>query len=245
MRRHLEFIDDKRDSDKVIKSLRNQDSHAEDELSLFMDKYLYARLPGKENYCSIKRVKDKKLQIQGIDVTIVTIDGKPICIDEKAQIYYLNKNLPTFAFEVLSLSRQGDRIGWLCDTALQTDFYLLIWPFGTAKTVASITFDQFTKADCLLISRKKLLNYLNELGLQPERLLTDARSIRTNRLSGKIDIPDIPGIYYYCSNNLAEAPINLIINRSILEELMSAHLIVTPQKVLTNRVNPLNLGEVR
>ena len=82
-----------------IVSRRAADMNAESELAEFLDENLYSQLLGEGKFLSIERMAEKKQQLQGIDVTAKT-QNSVFYIDEKAQLYYINKNIPTFAFEL-------------------------------------------------------------------------------------------------------------------------------------------------
>lgn len=154
--------------------------------------------------------------------------------EDKSVAYYLNKNLPTFAFEIEFLRNGIPTTGWLCNDSLVTDFYLLIWPFATQDSPKGIRWDQFEKAECLLIQKKKLLKALQELGLSEERLVGDARQIRSNHLIGKQAISNLSGIYYYASDpqKYREAPINLVISKTRLSQIATRTYIVTKDSVV-------------
>lgn len=214
---------------------RAEDHSAETQLSIFLDKYLYGCFPTGNAFSSIRRIQDKEQQLQGVDVEFVGIDGKVYCVDEKAQLHYLNQNLPTFAFELLSYQKGYDTVGWLCNDKLKTDLYLLIWPYATQDAYQNITWEHFTKADCLLIQKQKILKMLANKGLTEERMLSDARRIRATGQKGKIPIDGIRGIYYFASypRKYREAPINIIISKSILLELTQRRYMVSPHGVQT------------
>lgn len=99
-------------------SRRNQDMTSESELGKFLDKYLYKELLKSGAFKSITRETEKEVQLNGVDVTCVATNGAVYRIDEKAQLYYINKNLPTFAFEVDFFTRRSGH-KWL---ALQSFF---------------------------------------------------------------------------------------------------------------------------
>ena len=71
-----------------------------------------------------EHVKDMKQQLVGIDLILThKSNGKKALVDEKAQLDYVNENLPTFAFE---LGRQENGIqkkGWLFDASRKTCFF--------------------------------------------------------------------------------------------------------------------------
>lgn len=214
---------------------RKEDHSAENELALFMDKFLYERFPTGSAFSSIRRVQDKEEQLNGVDVEFIGTDGRVYCVDEKAQLHYLNQNLPTFALELLSYQKGYDTVGWLCNNKLKTDFFMLIWPSATTDDYEGITWDQFTKVDCLLIQKQKILKMLASKGLTVERMLSDARDIRASGRKGKIPIPGIKGIYYFASypRKYQEAPINIIVSKPILKDLAQRRYIVTPEQVTT------------
>lgn len=212
---------------------RVEDHSAESQLAIFLDKYLYERFPTGSAFSSIRRVHGKEEQLNGVDVEFIGTDGRVYCVDEKAQLHYLNQNLPTFAFELFSYQKGYDTVGWLCNDKLKTDFYLLIWPCATQDSYEGITWEQFTKADCLLIQKHKILKMLASKGLTVERMLADARRIRVSGQKGKIPIEGIKGIYYFASypKKYQEAPINIIISKPFLLELAQRRYLVSPQGI--------------
>ena len=199
-------------------SRRGADMAAEAELASFLDEYLYTPLLAEGHFSSISRVHDKEQQLKGVDVVVST--GKTTGnIDEKAQIYYVNKNLPTFAFE-LQFLKYGEVIeGWFLNDGLCTDYYLLIWPQATTDSIYELTKDTFTRLDALMVSKKKLRSRLKELGLSKEVLMQKAAELRRNRVYGKTATGH-KGIYYYLSDSrkYVEAPINIVISKAILHQ---------------------------
>jgi hypothetical protein len=112
---------------------------------------------------------------------------------------------------------------------------MLIWPYATQYTSKGITWDKFTKLDCLLISKKKVLRMLADKGLTVDRMLKDAIDIRYGGQTGKIPISGLSGIYYFASNpsQYRESPINIIISKSILLNLAQRRYIVTKEEIIT------------
>lgn len=218
-----------------VTSHRKEDHKAEQELAYFLDKYLYGRFPTGNALSSIRRINDKIMQLDGVDVEFNGIDGRVYYIDEKAQLHYLNKNIPTFAFELLSRQKSYETPGWLLNSKLKTDFYMLIWPFATQDSYENITWAQFTKADCLLVQKQRILKMLSERGLTVDKMQKDAQNIRVSVQSGKIPIPGISGIYYYASypQYYKEVPINIVVSKHILQSIAQRRYIVTPDDVTT------------
>ena len=121
----------------------------------------------------------------------------------------------------------------MCNDELETDLYLLIWPFATQDSPKGIKAEDFTKADCLLVSKAEVLKLLASYGLSVERLVRDAKQIRKEGKRYKIPIPDINGIYYFASDphQYEEAPINIVISKRLLMRIKQRRYIVTPEKV--------------
>ena len=221
------------EEDRMVESRRNADMSAEGQLGIFLDAYLYPSLFQTGRFSSIQRIGDVEEQMAGVDVRFTGKDGAVYCVDEKAQLYYLNRALPTFAFEVQYLGEGGVSCGWLCSGRLKTDLYLLIWPFAVQDSPDKIRWDQFTKADCLLVERRKVLALLGREGLSLERMAWDAAQIRREGRVGKVPIKGVKGIYYYASDRkkYREAPINVIIARGRLDKIAQRRYIVTKEGV--------------
>lgn len=212
-------------------SRRSSDMSAGSQMGRFLDGYLYKRLVAEEGLAGAERIDNIDDQLAGIDVKLIDKKGTVYRVDEKAQLYYLNRDLPTFAFEIQYLRGGEERLGWLCNQELLTDFYLLIWPFATTDTPKGIRWDQFTKADCLLIKKKSLLAELSGRGLTIKKMLEDARRIRADRQVGKVPISK--GMYYFASDpqKYAESPINIVIRKPLLKKIAARHYIVTPEGI--------------
>lgn len=218
-------------SANINQSRRSSDMSAESQMGRFLDEYLYKNFPHGESFSRIERISSKEEQLAGIDVRFTDKKGIVYNVDEKAQLYYLNKDLPTFAFEIRYLREGEERIGWLCNKTLLTDFYLLIWPFAKQDTPKGIRWDQFTRADCLLIEKKALLTELKARGLTIEKMLEDTRRIRADRHVGKVPISD--EMYYFASDpqRYRESPINIVIRKSLLKKIAVGQYIVMPNDI--------------
>ena len=168
------------------------------------------------------------MQLKGVDVE-AKASSRVARIDEKAQLYYINKNLPTFAFELQFLKNDRVLTGWFLNEDLITDYYLLIWPKAKTDIIREIKADDFTELDALMVSRKKLHMYLDRYGLHRKQLIDKAEELRRSGRIGKIPTGE-KGIYYYVSDprKYAEAPINLVIGKNHLRTIADAHYIVTP-----------------
>lgn len=156
-----------------------------------------------------ERVTDIDLQHSGVDLKYPKRDY--IYIDEKAQLDYLNKSLPTFTFELSYLKNEEQKLGWLLDSSKLTTHYFLIT--GIYVEDEKDLKKGFKNCTITSVNRKKLLNYLELKGLSKHRLLqydTDLRGFKEK--NAKTEIEELKakteGLIYF-SSHLSEQPINL------------------------------------
>jgi len=210
-------------------SKRKEDMKAEQELAAFLDKYFYRRLEEKNPDLYCIRQQEEITQKAGIDVAIHSPESPTMYIDEKVSIYYRNGMIPTFAFEVNSIQKKlGKRIpGWLVNNDLKTTHYLLVWANVKCdnktlkmKEIKNITEDEFTIVEALLISKKKIIDYLESKGFSTDKILEEAKTILEKNTSGNTYIGQRN--FHFCySAHIAEKPINVVIQRRKLLELAS------------------------
>jgi hypothetical protein len=206
--------------EKMATSFRKYDSNAEQEVAKFLDENFY-----KNNVSEFKRFTNKEDQLKGKDVEFSLGDLKNIIIDEKAQIYYVNKNIPTFAFEINFLRVGGILTrGWLFDESKETEYYLLIWI--TAEKDRNFNATDITKLDCLLVKREAILVFLIIQGLTNEFVNKISSEIREKEIPGKQQERVYDSCYFYYSPHLAEKPINIVIRKEKLKELAIKTFIV-------------------
>lgn len=190
---------------------REYDEHCEKVMGEFLDKYFYnENIEG-----TITRVKDRKLQVKGVDVVIDDGDVK-FYIDEKAAIRYVG--LKTFALELSFINRQGDvNTGWLLDNKKINDYFLFVWINelnGTEiKDISSIK-----NVDVALVSKASIFRHLNSLGWSKNNLLEKDRRIRNNdnEYMGNI-LRD--KCKFSFSNHLVEKPINILLPKETYMEI--------------------------
>ena len=156
-----------------------------------------------------ERIRDLDRQFQGIDVVFRRkSDGAEFLIDEKAQLDYINDDLPTFAFELSYLKNGKVKEGWLFDATKKTDFYAL------ATAIYSDEPALYTSCKITLVNRTKLIAFLKSRKL-------DRESLRNRLLAhGKITIdelnPKIEGYLYFSKKKKVEKPLNLILKLDFL-----------------------------
>lgn len=190
---------------------REYDEHCEKVMGEFLDKYFY-----NENIEGIiTRVKDRRLQVKGVDVVIDDGDVK-FYIDEKAAIRYVG--LKTFALELSFINRQGDiNTGWLLDNKKINDYFLFVWINelnGTEiKDISSIK-----NVDVALVSKASIFSHLNSLGWSKNNLLEKDRRIRNNEDEYMGNILKDKCKFSF-SNHLVEKPINILLPKETYMEI--------------------------
>lgn len=194
-----------------MKSTFKFDLEKEQKLSVLLDSYYNKHL---RNY-DFERVQGLGRQIQGIDVIFRRkSDGREFFIDEKAQLDYVNEDLPTFAFELLYIKKDIVKKGWLFGSAKKTDFYSLV------TAVYSDEPHKYTSCKITLVNRKKLISLLESRNL-PKKSLERYVSDHFGH-HAKLEIPQLnsrtEGYFYFSTQNKAEKPVNLILKLDFLIE---------------------------
>lgn len=204
------------------------DLQAESQVSLFLDTYFYPKV------CKeFERVTDRKRQLKGIDV-IIKLDNKELLVDEKAQTNYINRGLNTYAFELEFINKNGNqRCGWLISDDKDTEAYMLI--YLKANKTKGFTVDDITEAECLLISKESILEYLESQDYTKEKLQEQTKNIREGTDVGRIMV-NKTNIYFFLSHYLSEKPINVIIKKdTVLDKICEKRFIVTKKEVVTKK----------
>ncbi len=193
----------------TLESNFNGDLKREQQLAPLIDNYYSTCL----NQYTFIRVHDRKNQFAGIDVVFEhKTNGSSYAVDEKAQLDYINEDLPTFAFEISYKKGGVFKKGWLFDAAKKTDFYSLITAIYTDEP------NIFTSCKITLVNRLKLLAFLDDRKVTTERLKTYVKN--SNIIHGKLKLKELndrtEGYLYVSSRNKAEQPINLILRLDFL-----------------------------
>ena len=190
------------------------DLHQEHILAGYLDD-LY-----RSKHLMFNRVHDRSQQLQGMDV-IFTVHGKDYIIDEKAQLHYLNQDLPTFTFELSYLNKQGQiNPGWLFDTSKKTDYYFLVTGIVLKENKQSLENPKDIESlKIMSVNRQKLINHLEDIGLTKSRLIGYDLDLRSHKTFGRNPIPEFKnqkdGCLYF-TQHLEEQPINLQLRLSYL-----------------------------
>ncbi len=204
----------------VPASLRRSDTNAERAVADFLDSNLYSK-----HVADFVRFDDYANQLKGKDASFSALGLNNILVDEKSQAHYVNRDLPTFAFEIDSI-QSGDRLieGWLFDESKDTEYYLLIWI--TASKDKFFSEGDIFALDCILINRKEIIRFLESQSLTKEKVYGISRGIRDEGIPGHRN--DFNSCYFYFTGHLNERPMNIVIRREKLRELATKIFTVYP-----------------
>lgn len=196
-------------------TFRENDMIRERVLSEYLDRKLYSQ----NIFENVHRTNAIKDQLSGSDV-VFSIPNKGLnnlIVDEKAQLYYLEGGLPTFAFELNFINRSGSRIeGWLTDEGKKTEYYQLL--FLTAKKDFE-NIDEINKVEYVLVERSKILQAIN---LDLSTLRNKGIEVSQNLDFHQFKILGVP-YYFTHSTKLAESPVNIILRKEKIIEISCLH----------------------
>ena len=200
-------------------SVREYDEHCEKVMAQFLDEHFYKKI----GYTWRERVTDRERQVKGLDV-ILKRDGKVYNIDEKAAIRYTN-GLKTFALELSFLNRKGNRVdGWLIDEKKVNDYFVFVW-INKIEGELIENVDSFKEVEVALVSKEKIMIYLESLGWDVDKLL-----IKDERIRDGIDdnLGDIRknGCKFSYSERLFEKPINILLPKQAYIKIADEHTII-------------------
>lgn len=195
-----------------------EDKRKEELFGKWLDAHFYANCPI-ANVVKIERKNNVEDQKRGIDVAVQTSDGV-LFIDEKATLHYINKNIPTFAFELLN--RTSGAKGWLFNHSYATTHYLLAWP-SAADPDNIQTAEDYTGADVMLLKREDLINLLAQKGLTEAVLVQKVEEYRPQVTRETFKFTLVPGVNLFFTEWLAEKPVNIVISKSLLDSVAEYH----------------------
>ncbi len=215
-----------------LSRIRRYDEQFEKCVGEFLDRYFYPSI-----FVQSERIDDLELQWKGVDVIVTNDDDISMNIDEKSAAHYVNSDLRTFAFEVSFLNRANSlNQGWLLNTDLETDCYLLSWvyaneqkypyrnqkmqPNGYPKTMTTDYFkylstDDITAMDIVVIEKEIVRNHIL---LSNDALMEFSKSMRMQNVGFR----PFEGYRFVLSLRLPEQPVNILLDKAELYELGNA-----------------------
>ena len=184
-----------------------QDLNHEKILATYLD-HIY-KLKG----YSVERPTNMNKQHRGVDL-IIQKDGQELLVDEKAQLHYLNADLPTFTFELSYLNKSGSKKkGWFLDKSKETNFYFLVTNIMLRDNLKVLRMpEDIATLKITAVSRKQLKDYLTKKGLTEKQLSDYDAEIRHKARYGRNSIKGLDskreGLMFYTAH-LQEKPMNL------------------------------------
>jgi len=160
-----------------------------------------------------------------VDVTFDFEENARLLVDEKAAAHFVNKNIPTFAFEIDFIGTDGElKEGWLFDEGKRTQYYLLTW----IQAVKDVGFscDDISQLEVLLVERQAIINFLKKFHLDMKRAKDISLELRLKNQIGSAYRNSISPFYFYFTGHLTERPINVVIRKIALVELSVLHKFV-------------------
>ncbi|RRQ50060.1 hypothetical protein DZC72_05660 [Maribacter algicola] len=192
-----------------MKSAFTSDLGKEKRLSELLDTYYSQYL----KHYLFERIHNIQEQLQGVDVIFKhRTTQETFLVDEKAQLDYINEDLPTFAFELHYLKKGALKEGWLFDSSKKTDFYALVTAIYEDEPA------KYTSCKITFVNRKKLVAFLEAMGVTRNSLLDYYQhgSLPHGKLEVRELNPKKAGYLYHSKNNKAEQPFNLILKLDFL-----------------------------
>jgi hypothetical protein len=212
-------------------SNRKNDSIVEREIAKFLDEKLYSN---KALFKEFARTDGKEEQISGSDVVLSTSDGVLYrkVVDEKVAARYANMGLNTFSLELSFIGKNGNRrSGWFIDNTKKTEYYLLGWIVRAdipKKDGGSDRYDTNTinqrnikELDWALVSRQRIMDFLESKGWTLDKLALQDKKIREN---GKVKTKEfIDDVSFRYSDAYVEKPINILLKKDTFMKLSHMH----------------------
>lgn len=182
----------------------------------------------------IAEIKEREFQKMGMD-TICLIDNEVKVVDVKAMAGLI----PTFSQELYNIN--SNKIGWLLNKELKTDYYLLVYHV-LDETVAThnyskdknlLTKDNIAYTKAILIAKEKIFKIIeeetsiNEDKLEDllfEQIIPEYKTNKTTKMIYNknhkcVEKKRTPAdVYFVISDKIHEKPVNCIIRRDKLEE---------------------------
>ena len=191
------------------------DLEQEEILSQYLDKVY------NEKKIEFERIFDLNKQHQGIDLVMI-VNSNEYLIDEKAQLHYINSNLPTFTFELSYLKNNLLKDGWLFNQNKKTQYYFLITGIFLKEQRTELkSYNDIDKLKITSVNRLKLIERLAKVGLSKKKLIQYDTNLRKSKSFGKNEItelkPSLEGLIYF-TEHLVEKPINLQLRLNYLIE---------------------------
>lgn len=220
---------------KDYETYRNFDNRACEIVNDFLDEKFYPYITK-----AFKRTQKFDKQVKGIDCVFADRNHNHYICDEKSAVKYSNKTLNTYAFELQFINRAGNlQPGWFLSDNQTNNSYNLIYTDKIYNEEGdfdyhTFTTDQIKVLHAYIVRKETIKNYLHELGLTTETILKKCEEIRKTNGDCYLGDIDKDGYCYRISKQLPEQPINLLINRNMLDVLSDYTYIYNKGKFTIN-----------
>lgn len=170
-----------------------------------------------------QRVSDIHYHRAGVDLIMAEEDGKvESYLDERIQLRNCTEDTPPFAFEMSFIKNEEPEAGRLLDTMMKTTGYMLCWPCGIQQG-NDVTYQS---ARALLVSKRRILSYLDAQGFSRRELALRDELIRRGGHPGRFRTRNSNFWFFFSGEHSAKAPIYVVMRGSLLHELATATMSV-------------------
>lgn len=213
-------------------SQRKSDTKKEVAVAKFLDSYFYS----KPSIHEFVRHSGEREQLDGIDVSFKIKSQKILFdtlyfVDEKCAAHYVNKDIPTFAFELQFNNKLDTKTrGWLYDDSKKTSHYLLVWIKTNLRT-NNFDFKNITELEVMLISRDSIKKILEDKKFKIEDLDFYTKKMLDGKNLDEKQHFDFGSFKLHYSGHLDEKSINVTIKKSELSSVSIGHFSVTPNTI--------------
>lgn len=180
----------------------------------------------------------KSAQKLGSDVIITKPDNSKICIDEKAQIHYINNPVYSFTMELGFICNNNLSVGWFLNDSLNTTHYMFIWILDAKPYNCISSIEDFYKLHICICSKQTIKNYLESKGITNDVLCSFIDKIikLPKDASGKKRINIKDNLDIVQSMKYKEQPINLKLDYSILKDCSEVNVILNLSSNIIKKV---------
>ena len=182
-----------------------------------------------------KRCDDTELQLKGQDLSFTAKSGQKI-VDEKCATNYWNKPLNTFAMEMsfdMCDRQTGEPIGkrydgWFINPDNISTTYSL--GYVKAKSQEDLSVGRLESFECIIVEKKAINDYLCKAFNVND--IYDAEEMFLDMIDdGTASQNDRGGYFWKVNNdikmvrsdNLAERPLNIVINKATIAKMSDIH----------------------
>ena len=218
-------------------------------VGLFLDKYFYKELVNNNILLKYEReqgVADKEAQVTGTDIVLTyAADNSVVKCDEKARVTRLlmKDEKIDFPLEISFFSEKAGKgklvDGWFVAEGNVTEQYVFVWIRKVKEEKLRddrniyynrIVADDILEAEVVIISKKRIKEWLEKKGYTDKKIKQKASKMReNNKYEQKLGSV---GVMRYSSYIEPEKPINLRVGENVLIDLCEGRYLINKDKVV-------------